>query len=117
MTTHRVHQLPTVGVDKQIIFPKTWANHIHNLRPEFLLPFRKQWEDSDVMLASTQETIVSSFKLQQASEGKSFYFILACPCICKHLCLKDIEAYIEGSGWGLLHPEQILKQTTGENNL
>jgi hypothetical protein len=37
------------------------------------------------MLASTQETLliktVSSFKLQQASEGKSFYFILACPCI------------------------------------
>jgi hypothetical protein len=51
-----------------------------------------------VMLASTQETslikksTVSSFKLQQASEGKSFCFILACPCICKHLCLKDIEA-------------------------
>jgi hypothetical protein len=58
MTTHRVHQLPTVVVDKHIIiFPKTWANHyIHNLRPEFLLPFWKQWEDSDVMLASTKET-------------------------------------------------------------
>jgi hypothetical protein len=28
MTTHWVHQLPTVGVDKHIIiFPKTWANH------------------------------------------------------------------------------------------
>jgi hypothetical protein len=25
---------------------------------------------------------------------KNFYFILTCPCICKHLCLKDIEAYI-----------------------
>ncbi len=28
MTTHWVHQLPTVGVDKHIIiFPRTWANH------------------------------------------------------------------------------------------
>jgi hypothetical protein len=28
MTTHWVHQLPTVGVDKHIIiYPKTWANH------------------------------------------------------------------------------------------
>jgi hypothetical protein len=72
MTTHRVHQLPTVGVDKHIIiFPKTWANHIHNLRPEFLLPFRKQWEDSDVMLASTQETLlikkVNSILIQAAT--------------------------------------------------
>jgi hypothetical protein len=32
-------------------------------------------------------------KLQQASKGKNFYFLLACPCICKHLCLKDVEAY------------------------
>ncbi len=69
-----------------------------------------------MMLASTQQTllikksIVSSFKLQQASEGKSFYFILAGTCICKHLCLKDIEAYIEGSGWGLLHPEHCEKE-------
>jgi hypothetical protein len=38
------------------------------------------------MLASTQETslikkvkTVSSFKLQKASEGKTFYLILACP--------------------------------------
>jgi hypothetical protein len=31
---------------------------MHTLRPEFLLPFRKQWEDSDVMLASTQETLL-----------------------------------------------------------
>jgi hypothetical protein len=23
----------------------------------------------------------------------NFYFILACPCICKHLCHKNIEAY------------------------
>jgi len=28
MTTHRVHQLPTMGVDKHIIIcPKSWANH------------------------------------------------------------------------------------------
>jgi hypothetical protein len=32
--------------------------------------------------------------LQQASEGKTFYFILTCPCICKHFNLKDIEAYM-----------------------
>jgi hypothetical protein len=48
MTTHWVHQLPTVG--GQTI--------IHNLHPEFLLPFRMQWEDSDTMLASTQETLL-----------------------------------------------------------
>jgi hypothetical protein len=48
-----------VGVDKHIIiFPKTWQTIIHNLHPEFLLPFWKQWEDSDVMLASTQETLL-----------------------------------------------------------
>jgi hypothetical protein len=36
----------------------------------------------------------SKGKLQQAFEGKNFYFILTCPCICKHICLKDIEVYI-----------------------
>jgi hypothetical protein len=29
-----------------------------NLRTKFLLPFQKQREDSDVMLASTQETLL-----------------------------------------------------------
>jgi hypothetical protein len=43
----------------------------HNLCPEFLLPFQKQWEDSDVMLASTQETLlikkVNSILIQAAT--------------------------------------------------
>jgi hypothetical protein len=39
-----------------IIFPKTWLTIIHNQRLEFMLPFWKPWEDSDVMLANTQET-------------------------------------------------------------
>jgi hypothetical protein len=44
---------------------------IHNLHPEFLLPLQKQWEDSDVMLASTQETFlikeVNSMLIQAAT--------------------------------------------------
>jgi hypothetical protein len=32
----------------------------------------------------------SKGKPQQAYEGKNFYFILTCPWIYKHLCLKDI---------------------------
>jgi len=79
MTTHWVHQLPTVDVDKHIIiFPKTWANHYTQSASWFLLPFRKQWEDSDVMLASTQETLlikkVNSTLIQAATYIHESYY-------------------------------------------
>jgi hypothetical protein len=41
-----------------------------------------QWQDSDMMIASipetqlTEQVIVSSFKLQQACQGKLFHFSL-----------------------------------------
>jgi len=71
MTTHWVHQLPTVGVDKHIIiFPKTWANHYTQSVSWVSVAFLKQREDSDVMLASTQETLlikkVNSILIQAA---------------------------------------------------
>jgi hypothetical protein len=58
---------------------------------------------------------ISSFKLQQACKGK-LHIIWICPSTSKHLSLKQREAYIEGSGWGLLHHELILLSscTTGD---
>ncbi len=57
---------------------------IHNLRPEFLLLFQKQWEDSDVMLASTQETSlikkVNSILIQAAT---SFHTKVKKPYFCQ----------------------------------
>jgi hypothetical protein len=50
----------------------------------------------------------SSFMLQQACDSKC-HFTLAHPCTSKHLSIRHREAYIEGSGWGLLPPEHILK--------
>jgi hypothetical protein len=45
-----------VGVEKYTtICPKCWATIIQNLRPELLLPFQKQQEDSVTILASPQE--------------------------------------------------------------
>jgi hypothetical protein len=46
--------------------------------------------------------------LQQACDSKC-HFTLAHPCTSKHLSIRHREAYIEGSGWGLLPPEHILK--------
>jgi hypothetical protein len=62
--------------------------------------FHKQWQDSVMVLATTQRDIanlkiVSSCKLLQASEGR-IHFILACPCKSKHLSQRYREAHIEG---------------------
>jgi len=56
-----------VGVDKHIIiFPKTWANHYTQSASSVSVAFLEAMEDSDVMLASTQET---SLKLRKGNSN------------------------------------------------
>jgi len=57
MTTHWLHQLPAVGVDKYIIIFQSY-HILQDLHPEFLLHFWKEQENSVMMLPSTQEILL-----------------------------------------------------------
>jgi hypothetical protein len=51
MTTHWIHQLLTVGVDKYIIIcPKSGQTIPQNLHPEFVLHFQKQQQEDSVTM-------------------------------------------------------------------
>jgi hypothetical protein len=59
MTTHWLHQFPTVGIDKYpiICHSKSGQPITQNLHPEFLFTFLEAMgEGLVVLLASTQET-------------------------------------------------------------
>jgi hypothetical protein len=69
--------LPMVGIDKHTItHPKSGQTITQTSSSWISLQFQKQWEDSIMMLGSTQQTYlikkstVSSFKLQQACETR-----------------------------------------------
>ncbi len=89
------HQLLTVGVDKYAItFPEFWEKYHTNPCLEFLLHSRSNRKtQSWCWIPLKKQSIVSSFKLQQACEDK-LHFILACPCASKHLRLRHREAYL-----------------------
>ncbi len=122
MTSHWLHQLLTLGVDRNIIIClKFQVNRCTNI---CLLRFchisgsngkTQSWYWVALNRCSqSNKSIVSSVKLQQACVDK-FHFISFCACTGKHLCLRHREAYIDNSGWGLLHPKHIsFKYTTGD---
>jgi hypothetical protein len=60
------------------------------------------------------ESIGSSFKPQQACDGK-LHCVLACPFTSKHLSRRHREAYIEGRGQDLVHPDHILQSMNHGN--
>jgi hypothetical protein len=51
--------------------------------------------------------MVSSFRLQQACEGKLQHILAhpCCPCTSKHLSQRHRDTYVQASAWCLLHPE------------
>jgi hypothetical protein len=71
------------------------------------------WQYRDI--AKFLKVIAFSVKLQQACEGKAAFYSIVCPCKSKHSSLRHREAYIECSGWELLHDEQnFFKHTNGD---